>query len=126
MTFPRNLLSLCLVGLLASVASAADLTGKWKAAIETPRGEQKYLFTFETSGDTVTGTAHVETAQRTRDTTLADVKVSGDTVTFVEVIDFQGNEFRINYTGKIAAKEIAFTRKVGDFGTSDFKAMRVE
>ncbi len=122
----KNILLVSLLGLFASLASAADLAGKWKADIETPRGVQKYEFTFTATGDQVTGTAHVETAQRTRDTELTDVKVTGDTVTFAEVLNFQGNEFRITYSGKIGAKEIAFHRQMGDFGSADFTATRVE
>jgi hypothetical protein len=32
---------------------------------------------------------------------------------------------RITYTGKVAADEIKFTRKVGDFATEEFTAKRV-
>ena len=57
---------------------------------------------------------------------LKEGKVQGDKVTFVEMLDFQGNSIRIEYTGTIAGDEIKFSRKVGDFGTEEFVAKRVK
>jgi len=37
-----------------------------------------------------------------------------------------GTTVRIEYTGKAKGDEIAFTRKVGDFGTEQFVATRVK
>lgn len=50
--------------------------------------------------------------ERKREAELKDGKVDGDTVSFVELLDFQGNELRITYTGKLSAdgNEIRFTR----------------
>jgi enterochelin esterase-like enzyme len=42
------------------------------------------------------------------------------------MLKFQDNEVRIDYTGKVADKEIKFTRKVGDIATEEFVAKRVE
>src|SRR6266511_4288849 len=55
---------------------------------------------------------------------LKEGKVEGDTVTFVEPLKIQDNELRITYTGKISGNEIKFTRKVGDFGSSEATAKR--
>jgi len=57
---------------------------------------------------------------------LKEGRVTGETVSFVEMLDFQGNEIRILYTGKVSTNnEIAFTREVGEFAKEEFKATRV-
>ncbi|MBL9129504.1 MAG: esterase family protein [Verrucomicrobiales bacterium] len=38
---------------------------------------------------------------------------------------FQDNEIRVEYTGKITERGIAFVRRVGEFGTQEFLATRV-
>jgi enterochelin esterase-like enzyme len=105
-------------------AFAADVTGTWKAEFETQRGLQKYTFTLKQDGATVTGKASVETGDQKRDAEFKDGKVDGDTVTFVEPLKIQDNEINITYTGKISGNEIKFTRKVGDFSSSEATAKR--
>jgi len=110
---------------MASVAAGVDIAGQWRAEFESPRGHQKYLFTFQTYGEKLTGKAAAEIGEQKRETELTDGKIAGDTVSFVEIANFQGNEIRIRYTGKVSASEIAFTREVGDRGATEFKATRV-
>src|SRR4029077_14013361 len=105
-------------------ALAADITGTWKAEFETQRGLQKYTFTLKQDGANVTGKASVERDGGKRDAEFKDGKVEGDTVTFVEPLKIQDNEINITYTGKISGNEIKFTRKVGDFGSSEATARR--
>ena len=109
---------------LAAALHAADLAGQWRAEFDSPRGLQKYLFTFQVDGEKLTGKAVSEVGERKREAELLEGKVAGDTLTFVELLNFQGNEVRIRYTGKINGDEIAFTREVGDFAKTDFKATR--
>src|SRR5688572_5806431 len=110
---------------LASLSAfAADVTGTWKAEFETQRGLQKYTFTLKQDGATVTGKASVEREGEKRDAEFKDGKVDGDTVTFVEPLKIQDNEINITYTGKVSGNEIRFTRKVGDFGSSEATAKR--
>ncbi|MBI3867371.1 MAG: esterase family protein [Verrucomicrobia bacterium] len=61
---------------------------------------------------------------RKREAEFKDGKVDGDTVIFVEPLKIQDNEINITYTGKISGNEIKFTRKVGDFGSSEATAKR--
>ena len=109
---------------LASIAGAAEISGPWQAEFESPRGHQKIRFEFKTEGDKLTGKTISKFGGNTRETEIQDGKVEGDTLSFVQVINFQGNEVRINYTGKIGDEEIAFTRQMGDRGKSEFKATR--
>jgi enterochelin esterase-like enzyme len=107
------------------VADAADVSGQWRAEFDTQIGVQKYLFTFQTEGDKLTGKATAEVDGRQREAELKEGKISGDQLSFIELLNFQGNEIRIRYTGKAGTNEIAFTRAVGEFAKEEFKAKRV-
>jgi hypothetical protein len=106
-----------------SVFAAADITGKWTAAFDTQIGEQKYTYTFRVKGSELTGTAASELGT----TTIRNGKIDGDTVTFVEPLDFMGMLIEITYTGKIVSDDqIDFTRKVADIATEPLVAKRVK
>lgn len=122
-----HLLIMALSGWLAGAAvRAADISGQWRAEFDTQIGPQKYLFTFQVKEAQVIGQAAAEVEDRKREVEFKDVKLAGDTLTFVEDYKFQDNEVRISYTGKVANSEIKFTRQVGDFATEEFVARRVE
>src|SRR5207253_8330093 len=112
---------LTLLALLAASFSApgADVTGTWKAEFNTQRGLQKYTFTLKQDGANVTGKASVERDAEKRQAELKEGKVEGDTVTFDEPLRIQDNDIQITYRGRISGDEIRFTRKVGDFGSSE-------
>ncbi len=104
-------------------ALAADFNGKWTAEFDTQVGAQKYTYEFHVDGAKLTGKAINEERGGTE---IQDGKIDGDNITFVEVIDFNGNEIKIAYTGKIDGDEIKFTRKVGEFATEEIVAKRVK
>ncbi len=101
-------------------ALAADPTGKWTATFDTMVGQQKYTYEFKLVGDKLTGKAISQNGE----VEIQDGKVSGDVITFVENINFQGNDLRIEYTGKISGDEIKFTRKVAEYATEELVAKR--
>jgi hypothetical protein len=115
---------LALVPSLAALA--ADVTGQWTAQFDTQVGVQKYTFDLKANGEALTGTAAFERMGEKGTVELKDGKVQGDKVTFVEMLDFQGNSLRIEYSGTLAGDEIKFSRKVGDFATEEFVAKRVK
>src|SRR6185369_16249377 len=45
-------------------------------------------------------------------------------ISFAELVKFQDQEIRIDYKGIVAGDEIKFTRKVGDFATTEIVAKR--
>ena len=122
----KKILILLLCSVIGSLAAAhaGDIAGQWRAEFESPRGLQRYLFTFQNDGEKLTGKAAVEVGERKREAELTEVKFVGETVKFVEMLNFQGNEVRIRYTGNVGTNEIAFTREVGDFDATKFKATR--
>ncbi len=120
----RKLWAFALLFLLsAASAFAGDFNGKWMAQFDTQIGPQKYTFEFHVDGTKLTGKAVNE---QFGSTDIAEGKVEGDSISFVEPLDFQGNELRIIYTGKMDGDTIKFTRKVGDFATEELIATRVK
>jgi len=113
------------IALLITTARARYIAAQWRAEFDTQIGVQKYLFTFKTDGDKLTGKAAVEVGDQKREAEFIECKIAGDKVSFVEMLNIQGNDIRIQYTGKIGTNEIEFTREVGEFATENFKATRV-
>jgi hypothetical protein len=89
--------------LCASALTAADLTGNWKGVAEGPQGTIERSFTFKQEGTKLTGET---SSEFTGKSTINDGKVEGDNVTFSIVANFQGNETKLNYKGKISGDEI--------------------
>jgi phosphate-selective porin len=105
---------------------AADVTGKWAATFDTQVGPQKYTFDLKADGAKLTGKAAFERMGEKGEADLLEGKVDGDEVSFVETFDAMGSTVRIEYKGKVNGDAIAFTRKVGEFGTEQFVATRVK
>jgi hypothetical protein len=103
-------------------ALAADITGKWTATVESPRGTQQLSFDFHVDGAALTG--KITTPRGESD--ITDGKIDGDTVTFNQVVNFNGNEMKIAYKGTISGDSIKFTRTVGDRPPAEFTANRAK
>jgi hypothetical protein len=97
-----------LAALLAVAAFAADVDGKWKATTNMGGQSREITFDFKADGDKLTGTM---TGPR-GPVDISDGKVKGDDISFVVVRNFQGNEMKINYKGKVAGDEIKFNVEV--------------
>ena len=115
---------LALLVLCAPAVSAQGVTGSWRTEFDTQVGAQKYLFAFKQDGATATGTAKAEFDGKARDVVFKDVTVKGDTITFTENFEFQGNAVPITYTGVKSGDTIKFSRKVGEFATEEFVAKK--
>ena len=105
--------NLFLTGLLlmvAGLASAADLTGKWAGSFKY--NDQAVPVTVELKGATeLSGTV---TGMPGGVLPIKDAKLDGENLSFYVVIDFQGNPVKIVYKGKVSDGEIRFT-----LGTED-------
>jgi hypothetical protein len=105
----RKLALAALVFLLCSVtALAAYFNGKWAADIPMRNGNTMTItFDFHVDGSTLTG----KVSTRRGDMDISNGKVDGDTITFDQVMNFNGNSFTINYKGTAdGADSIKFTR----------------
>ncbi len=115
-------LALLFVTFGAMTALAADVSGKWNGTFETPRGTQNIAFDFHVDGTTLTGKV---TTQR-GESDITDGKVDGDNISFTQNVSFNGNDFKISYTGKVAGDSIKFTRTMGDRPAVEFTATRTK
>ncbi len=114
-------LAVLFVALGSVTALAADFNGKWTAQVETPRGTMPLTFNFHVDGSKLTGTV----STRRGDTDIENGKVDGDNISFDQVMNFNGNEFKISYSGKADGPDsIKFTRQFGDRPGTDFTARR--
>jgi hypothetical protein len=110
---------------LAASAWAADVTGKWTAQVPGRGGQtRETTFNFKADGEKLTGTM----SGMQNDLEIQDGKLKGDDVSFSVKVNFQGNEMKMNYKGKLAGDEIKFTRQVenSDRPATEFTAKRVK
>jgi hypothetical protein len=116
----KALLGVLFLALGSLVARAADFNGKWTGQVETPRGTQILSFDFHVDGAKLTG--KITTPRGDAD--IQEGKVDGDTISFAQVLNFNGNEVKIVYTGKAEGDTIKFTRQSGDRPAQEFVATR--
>ncbi len=110
----------CLMVVCAGLVFGADIAGTWTASFDTQIGQQEYTYEFKVDGEKLTGKAKSANGE----SEIAEGKVAGDTVTFVENLNYQGMLIRIEYTGKISGDQIKFSRKVADFAVEELVARR--
>jgi hypothetical protein len=116
-------LSLFAASSLLPILAVADASGTWTATFETQIGEQSYTYELEVDGSNLTGTAKSANGE----VEITEGAVDGDTITFVENLNYQGMDLVITYQGTMVSDdEIAFTRRVGEFATEELIARRVE
>jgi hypothetical protein len=101
-----------LLFVLVFTASGADVSGTWKAAIETPNGPFETTFVFKVEGDKLSGTTSNQFMQGAP---ISDGKVDGDDLTFVVKGNFNGNDVQVNYKGKVNGDEMKLTVEIAGF-----------
>ncbi len=91
--------------------AAANLTGTWKGSFDYEGSAVPLIFKLTASEGAVTGSVE---GLPTSPTQIHDGKIDGDTVTFWITTDYQGETYKLVYTGKVSTEKIDF-----DFGTDD-------
>jgi hypothetical protein len=110
----RKLLPIALLGMLGIAAWAADATGKWTAQVPGRGGNTtEQTFTLKAEGTKLTGTL---AGGQGGDVQITDGKVNGDDISFVVMRNFNGNDIKLVFKGKVSASEIKFTRSIEGFG----------
>ncbi len=104
----------------AAMASAADLSGKWKGELQSPNGPLEINFDFHVDGEKLTGT--VANSYGTEQ--ITDGTVKGDAISFVVMAG--GGQFKITYKGAVAGEDLKFHVIIGDRGEGDLGAKRVQ
>ncbi|HXI42649.1 MAG TPA: hypothetical protein VNH18_13755 [Bryobacteraceae bacterium] len=108
---------------LATIAAAADATGKWKGNLETDDGSRELTFNLKAAGGNLTGTVE---GLLDRSLELNEGKVEGATITFSVISEWDGNAVKLIYRGELVGDEIKFTMGTDDGSWStEIKAKRV-
>jgi len=116
--------SVLLIAVFAVVACAADITGNWKADLQTPQGTVQVHYTFKQDGEKLTGTW--QTAQSPT-IQITEGKVTGDKVSFVVQLGPNGGGMTFAHESTIGGDEIQLTMKPSEeFPGSDVVAKRVK
>jgi len=98
----------CGLGLLISLAMAADISGKWIGDMPGRGGDTApTTFTFKVDGEKLTG--RMTGAQG--DMPLQEGKVAGNQISFSTTFDAGGNTIKILYKGTVSDDQIKMTRE---------------
>ena len=98
------LLAAC--AMTAMTASAEDVTGTWKASVETPNGNFDTTFVFKVEGTKLTGSTSIQTVG---ENPISDGKIEGESLSFTVNASFNGTDIKLNYKGKVAGSEMKMT-----------------
>ena len=82
---------------------AADISGTWKGTAENQGGTIERTFVFKVDGTKLTGET---TSEMMGKSTIADGKIDGENISFSITANFQGNDMKLNYKGKISGDTI--------------------
>ena len=101
-------------------AQTVNVTGTWKADIETPIGLIKYTFLLKQDGEKLTGMINRENDQGVRnDVELTEGKILGNSIAFVETYKTPDNDIRIDHKCTFTADEMSLVRQVGEYPTEN-------
>jgi hypothetical protein len=110
------------LGLALPAFAAGGVSGKWKMTSKTPRGERVSEITLEQTGEKLLVTS--------KDREGNDVKsqgtVKGAEITWTTKRTTPRGEMVIVYKGKIDGKKMSGTSQLGDFGSGEWSAEKVE
>ena len=118
-------LSACVVLMMATLALAADVSGKWVAQVPGRGGQtRETTFNFKAEGAKLTGTV----SGMQGDNPISDGKIAGDEISFSVKVSFNGNDVTLLYKGKVSGDEIKFvrTREGGNNPGQEFTAKRAK
>jgi hypothetical protein len=122
MRFQPFLAAVFCAALAATVAPAADASGKWSAKVPGRDGTMRDVtFTLKADGARLTGTT---TGRGGEEIPIADGKVEGSTISFTTKVQYGDNPVTLKYTGQVAGDEIKFKREGGQGQPREFTAKR--
>jgi hypothetical protein len=102
-------------------AHAADISGKWQGKFLTPVGINNYTYNFQVNGNALTGTTLSSVSGAS---VIQNGKIEGDTLSFTEPSQYNGNAITVTYTGKIIGDKIKLTHTFGPFPPDTFTISR--
>jgi len=114
---PRMIRVLGCIALLVlgtAVSLAADVTGKWKGTMDAGGNPRDIIFDLKTDGGAVSGTV----GGLEKPAPVQDGKLSGDTLTFWFVSEYQGQSYKLIAKGKLVNNQIQLSLGLEDGGWS--------
>ena len=102
----KVLIAAVTVLMMATVAFAADVDGKWSGTIATPNGDFPQAFTFKADGASLSGAM---AGPDGKDIAIKDGMVDGSNISFTVTIDFGGMSILLSYKGVVNKEQIKFT-----------------
>src|SRR5260370_20029485 len=98
----------CSLGLLLTLAMAADISGKWTGDMPGRGGDTApTTFTFKVDGEKLTG--GVAGAQG--EMPIQEGKIAGNQISFSTTFDAGGNSIKILYKGTLSGDQMKMTRE---------------
>ena len=98
----------CSLVLLAALAMAADISGKWTGDMPGRGGETaSTTFNFKADGEKLTGSMTGPQGE----VQLQEGKVAGTQISFSTTLDFGGNAIKILYKGTMSGDQMKMTRE---------------
>jgi hypothetical protein len=98
----------CFLGLLLTLAMAADISGKWTGDMPGRGGDTALTtFTFKVDGEKLTGSV----AGAQGDMPIQEGKVAGSQISFSTTFDAGGNTIKILYKGTMSGDQMKMTRE---------------
>jgi hypothetical protein len=98
---------------------AVDVTGTWDLSVETPQGTMSLSATLKQDGEKLTGTQSSQMGEVT-----LEGSVKGTDIAFVVIINMQGQDLTITYTGKIDGEAMSGAVDFGGYGSSTWSAQK--
>jgi len=89
--------------------SSADLSGEWRAKMESPQDTVVYVFTFDVKGESFTGAVKIKNKKEESVGQITDGKIDGDKVSFVLQIPIAGKPGTVTATGTVSGDEMKLT-----------------
>ena len=119
-------LAACVLAFVGSARAQDSITGKWQGEFDSQIGLQKYTYEFKAQGTNLTGRAIGIREEGMNNVAITEGRINKDEISFVESLQINDNDVRIEYTGKVSGDEIKLHRKVGDFAEEDLVVKRVK
>jgi hypothetical protein len=98
-----------MAALFVAGAAAADVDGKWTGRAPGRQGDSEVTFNFKADGGKLSGTIANAFMGNTE---ILDGRISGDEITFKQVLERGERKITFKYKGTLKGDEIEFTREL--------------
>jgi hypothetical protein len=97
-----------------------NITGTWNLTVDSPQGEVPVTAQLRQDGETITGTLTSPFGQ----SSVSSGSISNGNMRFTVVVDVQGTQITVVFSGKVEGNRISGTVDVEGQGTFSFSGAR--